>query len=336
MTMLVTGGGGFLGKAIVKRLLSQGHNVRSLCRGDYPELKSMGAEVLRGDLADPRAVNEAALNCERVYHVAARAGVWGKYDDYYQANVVGTENVLAACRLHGVKKLIYTSTPSVIHCGGDVEGIDESAPYPSHFATHYPATKAQAEKLVLNANSESLLTIALRPHLIWGPNDNHLVPRIVERARLGKLKFVGGGTKLIDSIYIDNAADAHILAGEKLTQGAPCAGKAYFITQNEPIPSKDLINGILAAAGMSPVTRSVHPKIAYAAGALLEGVYKLFGIEQEPLMTRFVAQQLATAHWYDISAARRDLGYEPSVNIQEGLTRLSAWFVEQGARDVRN
>ena len=335
MKMLVTGGAGFLGKAIVQRLLKQGHDVKSLCRGHYPELEAMGVEVFRGDLADEATVGSAAQGCDRIYHVAAKAGVWGSYDDFYKPNVVGTQNILKACKQHGITKLIYTSTPSVIHAGGDVEGIDESAPYPDHFETHYPATKAMAEKMVLAANGHELQTVALRPHLIWGPDDNHLVPRIVDRGQRGKLKLVGGGLKLIDSVYIDNAADAHILAGDKLGPDAACAGKAYFITQGAPIPSKELINGILHAAGLGPVQRSVHPKMAYGVGAMLEGVYNLFGIKSEPLMTRFVAKQLATAHWYDISAAKEDLGYNPSIDTDEGLRRLSTWFKEQGNEHVR-
>ena len=336
MKMLVTGGGGFLGKAIIKQLLAQGHSARSLCRGAYPELESMGVEVFRGDLADPKTVLDATEGCDRIYHVAARAGVWGSYNDFYQPNVVGTENILAACATHGISKLIYTSTPSVIHAGKDVEGADESVPYPDHFDTHYPATKALAEKMILAANGSALQTISLRPHLIWGPEDNHLVPRIVDRGRCGKLKLVGGGHKLIDAVYIDNAAEAHILAGDRLGPNAPCAGKSYFITQGDPMPSRDLINGILAAAGLSPVTKSIHPNVAYGVGAILEGVYSLFGVKTEPLMTRFVARQLATAHWYDITAARRDIGYNPSVCTAEGFQRLSAWFKEKAPQNVRN
>jgi len=336
MKMLVTGGGGFLGKAIIKRLIADGHSTKSLCRGAYPELEAMNVDVIRGDLADEATVQNAAAGCDRIYHVAARAGVWGSYDEFYKPNVLGTENILKACKTHGISKLIYTSTPSVIHAGGDVEGINESEPYPEHFETHYPATKAIAEKMVLAANGPQLQTVALRPHLIWGPEDNHLVPRIIDRGQRGKLKLVGGGLKLIDSVYIDNAADAHILAGNKLAVDAACAGKAYFITQGAPIPSRDLINGILESAGLSPVQKSIHPSVAYGVGAMLEGVYNLFRVKSEPLMTRFVARQLATAHWYDITAAKRDLGYNPSVNTEEGLRRLSVWFKQQGKHHVGN
>ena len=330
MKCLVTGGGGFLGKAIVKRLLERGYSVRTISRSNYPELESLGAECVQGDIADSQSCQSAVEGCDTVYHVAAKAGVWGSYESYYRSNVLGTRNIVEAAQKAGVSKLVYTSTPSVIHSGGDVAGVDESEPYPEHFETHYPKTKAIAEQHVLESNSHSFATVALRPHLIWGPGDNHLVPRIVERGRSGQLRFVGDGQNLIDSIYIDNAADAHILAGERLAPGAPCAGRAYFISQGEPVPSSQLINGILQSAGVNPVTRTIHPTVAYAVGAMLETVYTVAGIEAEPKMTRFLAKQLSTAHWYDISAAKRDLGFEPSVSIDEGLARLTKWFASEG------
>lgn len=333
MRALVTGGGGFLGKAIVSRLLAGGHLVRSLSRGDYPELKSLGAECIRGDVADASIVARAAEACDVIFHVAAKAGVWGRYDDYYQANVVGTENVLAACRRLSVPKLVHTSSPSVVFSGHDEAGIDESAPYPDRYLAHYPYTKAVAERAVLKANGETLpdgnrlATVALRPHLIWGPGDNHLVPRLIERAKQGKLRRVGSGTNLVDTVYIDNAADAHLLAAEKLTPNSPVAGKAYFITNGEPVPLWGLIDRMLACAGLPPVSRSISARAAYTAGAILEGVYKWTGRLDEPPMTRFVARQLSTAHWYDISAAKRDLGYQPRITIDEGLRRLADWLL---------
>ncbi len=326
MRALVTGAGGFLGKAIAKRLLSRGWTVRSLARGHYPELETLGVEIYRGDLAEKKTVVEAAETCDVVFHVAAKPGVWGPYEDYYRPNVLGTEHIVAACQQHKIRRLIYTSTPSVVHAGGDIEGLDESAPYAEHFATHYPKTKAIAEKLVLRTNSPELATVALRPHLIWGPEDNNLVPRIVQRARAGRLRLIGGGKKLIDAVYIDNAAEAHLLACDRLEPGAPCAGKAYFITQGEPLPLATLVNKILGAAGLPPVTRSVPPKVAYAVGAAMEFTYRTLNIQREPLMTRFVAEQLSTAHWYDISAAKRDLDYCPSISTDEGIAQLRTWF----------
>ena len=323
MRVLVTGGGGFLGGAIVRRLVARGDQVRSFARSEYPKLVELGVEVHRGDLCDAEAVAAATLGCERVFHVAALPGVWGAYEEYYRTNVVGTDNVLAACRRHGVKRLVYTSTPSVVHTGGDIEGGDESLPYAAQYSAHYPRTKAIAERRVLEANDGKLCTVALRPHLIWGPGDNHLTPRILAHGRAGRLRLIGKRPNLIDTVYIDNAADAHILAAERLEPGAACAGKAYFISNGQPLPLAEITDGILAAAGLPPVTRRIPAPLAYAVGALAELVYGLLRIRKEPPLTRFVARQLSTAHWFEISAARRDLGYEPSVSIGEGLRRLA-------------
>lgn len=329
MKALVTGGGGFLGKAVVRRLLACGWQVCSLNRSHYPALDELGVEQHQGDLADAQSVLAASQDCDVVFHVAAKAGIWGPYEEYHRCNVTGTENVLRACTEHGIGRLVYTSTPSVVHSGGDLEGVDESTPYAEHFETHYPRTKAKAEQMVLAANGDSLATVALRPHLIWGPEDNHLVPRIVARRRAGSLRLIGGPPKLVDSVFIDNAADAHLLACDRLQPGAACAGKAYFISQGEPVPVNELINRILDAAGLPPVEQTVPPGLAYAAGAVMETAYRLLRIPGEPRMTRFLALQLSTAHWFDLSAARRDLGYEPAVSLDEGLERLREWFREQ-------
>jgi len=330
---LVTGGGGFLGGAVVRRLVDRGDAVRSLARGDYPDLRALGVETLRGDLADPQAVARAADGCDVVFHVAARAGVWGPYADYYRANVGGTRNVVAACRASGVRRLVFTSSPSVVFDGRDMENADESAPYPAHHEAAYPATKAEAERLALAANGPDLAVVALRPHLIWGPGDNHLVPRIVARARSGKLRRIGRAEKRVDATYIDNAADAHLLAADKLSPDGPVAGKAYFIAQGEPIPVWTLVDRILAAAGLPPVTRTVPAPLAYLAGAAFEGVYRTLRLASEPPMTRFVARELATAHWFNLDAARRDLGYAPRVSTDEGMRRLAAWFQAESRAD---
>lgn len=326
MKALVTGGGGFLGGAIARMLLERGDAVRSFARGSYPALEALGAEVFRGDLADAAAVEKACEGVDVVFHVGAKAGVWGSYESFHQANVVGTDHVLAACRKHGIRKLVYTSSPSVVFNGADMEGVDESVPYAAHFETHYPRTKAEAERRVLAANGPELATVALRPHLIWGPGDTNLTPRIVERGRQGRLKQIGPNDKLIDGTYIDNAAEAHLLAADRLAVGAPLAGKAYFIANGEPVKVWDMVNGILEAAGVPPVTSRISPEAAYAAGWLLEQVHGLFNLPGEPLMTRFVAKELSTAHWFKLDAARRDFGYEPRVSVREGLERLRASF----------
>lgn len=324
MNALVTGGGGFLGSAIVRQLVARGDHVRSLSRRRSSELDALAAEQVQGDVADLTPTETAVAGCEVVFHVAAKAGVWGPYADYYRANVVGTQNIVAACRKLGVRRLVYTSSPSVVFDGRDLEGVDESTPYPKHYEAAYPKTKAEAERLVLAANGPDLATVALRPHLIWGPGDNHLIPRILERGRAGRLRRIGRANKLIDSIYIDNAADAHLLAADRLTPDSPIAGKPYFLSNGEPIPLWDLINRILATHGIAPATRTIPTWLAYTAGWLLETAYKILGRRDEPPMTRFLARELTTAHWFNIGAARRDLGYEPKISITEGLKRLMA------------
>ncbi len=330
MKALVTGGGGFLGGAIVRRIVDRGWSVRSLQRGHYPHLDQLGVEQVRGDIADAELVSRAVSGSDIVFHVAAKVDQWGAYPPFHRTNVVGTENVLAAIRRHNVPKLVFTSTPSVVHSGGDLAGVDESVPYPDEFEAAYPQTKAMAEMAVLAANSEELSTVCLRPRLIWGPGDTNLVPQLVDRARSGKLRFVGDGSNLVDTVYIDNAVDAHLLAADRLENGAPCAGRPYFISNGEPWPLKKIVNGILDAAGLPPEERTVPLNLALAAGAVFENLAKVFPTRSGPRMTRFIARNLATAHWFDISAARRDLGYEPKVTIAEGLVRLKEWFEGQG------
>ena len=327
MRALVTGGGGFLGGAIVRQLLQAGYRVRGFSRGRYPDLEALGVEQHQGDLADLAALGRACRDCAIVFHVAARAGLAGRWLDYYRANVIGTRNVVRACRDQGIPRLVCTSSPSVVFDGRDMAGVDESVPYPRHHEAHYPRSKAIAERYVLSANSPDLATVALRPHLIWGPGDNHLVPRILARARAGRLRRVGHESKLVDSVYVDNAADAHLLAAERLSFGSPVAGRAYFISNGEPLPIWDLVNRILAAGGLGPVTRSVPERLAWLGGALCELLYATFWPHREPPMTRFLARELATAHWFDLTAARRDLGYVPRVSIDEGLLRLARWLL---------
>ncbi len=336
MKVLVTGGGGFLGKAIVAKLLERGDEVRSLARGDYPELDAWGVETLRGDLADPEVVMHAIKGRDLVFHVAGKPGMWGPYEAYRLTNLVGTDNVIAACRKHVVPRLVYTSTPSVVHAGGDIEGADESLPYAAHFEGPYPETKAEAERHVLAANDATLATVAIRPHLIWGPGDNHLIPRLLSRARSGRMRYIGREDKLIDTLYIDNAVNVHLAAGDRLAAGAKCAGKAYFVSQGDPWPASKITNAILAAAGLPPVTKRLPLGLAYAMGALAEATYRLLRIESEPPVTRFVVQQMSTAHWYDISAARRDLGYEPHISIEEGLAKLRRHFGETSSKPEKS
>ena len=328
MKILVTGGGGFLGHALCRGLVARGHEVASFNRGHYPELEALGVRQLRGDLADRDAVMTATDGVEAVLHNAAKAGAWGAYEDYHRANVLGTQNVLDACRARRIGRLVYTSTPSVTHrATHPVEGgTADSVPYGSGFKAPYAITKLIAEQAVLAANDASLATIALRPRLIWGPGDNQILPRLVERARSGRLRIVGSGDNLVDCTYIDNAAQAHFDAFEYLAPGASCAGRAYFISNGEPMPMRELLNALLRAAGAPEVHKTLPFGVAYAIGAACETLWPLLRLRGEPPMTRFLAEQLSTAHWYDMSPATRDFGYVPRVSIAEGLGRLAETF----------
>ncbi len=324
LKVLVTGGGGFLGSAIVKRLAERRYHVRSFSRNLYPELSSMGIEQIQGDICNKTAIEQALRGVDLVFHTAAKAGIWGDYFDYYRTNVTGTQNIIAGCKKHHISRLIYTSSPSVVFNGTDMEGVNESVPYPATYHAYYPQTKAIAEQHVIKAAGQGLMTIILRPHLIWGPRDKHFVPRIIARAN--HLIRVGNGKNLIDTVYIDNAADAHILAADGLEKNPKLSGNIYFISQGDPVPLWDMINHILKAAGLDPVRRSMPRKMAWLIGGMLEFAYRTFNISGEPRMTRFLADELAKAHWFDISASGKDLGYAPRISIKEGLRCLESWL----------
>jgi nucleoside-diphosphate-sugar epimerase len=326
MKILVTGGGGFLGQALCRGLRARGHDVVSFNRGRYGALDAIGVDQVQGDLAARDAVIAAAHGCEAIFHNAAKAGAWGSYESYHLANVVGTQNVIDACRAHGIARLVYTSTPSVTHrATHPVEGgTADSVPYGEHLKAPYAATKLVAEKLVLAANDATLATVALRPRLIWGVGDNQLLPRLVERARAGRLRFVGDGLNRIDTTYVENAAQAHFDAFEHLAAGGACAGRAYFISNGEPRTVRAIVNGLLQAAGAPLVDKTIPFAVAYAAGVVCEGLWHALPLQGEPPMTRFLAEQLSTTHWYDMAPARRDFGYVPAVSIDEGLARLAA------------
>lgn len=322
--VFITGAGGFLGRAIALQCLQRGYEVRGVARGHYPALEALGVHMRQADIAHPEAY-ASAEGCDAIFHVAAKAGAWGSRASYVSANVTGTQNALDAARRFKIPKLIYTSSPSVVHAGsgGDIEGLSEAdLSYPDHYSAFYPETKAEAERIALAAQSSALSVVALRPHLIWGPGDQHLIPRILARADAGRLRHLAPH-KLVDSVYIEDAARAHLNAFDRLSPNASCAGKAYFISQGEPWEIQALMNGILEACGRAPVHKTLSPRLAYMIGGALEWAYRLVGAEREPPMTRFIAEQLSTAHWFDISAARTELGYEPTQDIRACLEALA-------------
>ena len=326
MKLFVTGGGGFLGQAIVRQLCASGHEVVTFSRGSYPALDQMGVTHFRGDLSEYNLLKQSMKDCEAVFHVAAKTGIWGKYKDYFLANVTGTENVLQACRDLGIRNLVFTSSPSVVYQGKNSEGQNESLPYPRKYDAYYPQTKAIAEKLVMAANDAYLKTVSLRPHLIWGPEDRHFLPRLFEKSKAGKLRILGSSPNLVDSIYIENAANAHLqVFFQLISDPTPVEGKTYFISQGEPIPITELINKLLATGGFPPVTKHMSPRIARLAGRFLQTIYRIFGISTEPAITFFLAQQLSTSHWYDISAAQNDFGYKVEIPLDKGMEQLREW-----------
>ena len=325
MRCLVTGAGGFVGLALASELHRQGHTVLGLGRQPYAALAKLGISQVRVDLHDADAVRAAVRGHEVVFHVASRVGLGGSYHDFFSANVVGTRNVLTACAAAGVARLIYTSSPSVIAGIGDLRGVDESHPYPHHHEAHYPATKAIAEREVLAQHGASgLRTVALRPHLIFGPGDRQLVPRIVARARRGRLVQVGNGKNLADFTYIDDCVAAHLAADRALTADPAVGGQAYFISQGDPVRLWWWVNEVLRHNGLPPVTRSVSLRNARVVGGVLEWLWKLLPLPGEPPLTRFLASEMATDHYFSIERARRALGFVPRWTVAEALERTFA------------
>jgi len=319
--ILVTGGGGFLGSSVCRQLSALGHEVIAFQRSPATHLESHGVHCVSGDINNSKLLRAASKGCDAIIHTAGKAGIWGDPAEYNRVNIDGTANVIRACRKNGVRFLVHTSSPSIVHTGGDVGGADESIPIAENIQAPYPASKAVAERMVTAANSPELKTTALRPHLIWGPGDPHILPRLAAKAKSGTIALPGPD-KIIDTIFVENAALAHVKALEELAGQARCAGKAYFVTNNEPMPQGEIITKMLEAIGIKVRIKAVPAGLAKTAGTLCEMTWRAFGLKSEPPVTRFSVEQLATAHWFDTRAATRDFGYLPTISIEEGLRRL--------------
>lgn len=324
MKVLVTGGGGFLGSHLVRRLLDAKASVRVLGRRRYPRLEDWGVPFMQGDVRSSKDVAAAVEGVDVVYHAAGRVGYWGRFEEYRAINVDGTQNVLDAARRAGVTRLVFTSSPSVvIGPHGDLCGVDERTPFPPRYLSHYGPTKAEAERRVLAASTDRMRTVSLRPHFIFGPGDLQIVPRLVARARQGRLAQVGDGTNQVDVAYIDNVVDAHLLAAEALRDpDAAAAGEAYFIGDAEPVRLWDFVGRILEGLGEPPVRRTISLGLALALGRALEGVYRWLPPDREPPLTRMAAVILGTSHFFSHGKAQRDLGWNPRITTSDGLERF--------------
>jgi len=343
---LVTGGGGFLGQRLAGCLRDRGDTVRVLGRQVYPHLAERGIECVRGDIREVGVCLRACAGVDTVFHAAALAGVWGPRRQYFETNVRGTANLLRACLENKVRYLVYTSSPSVAIGDQDIAGGDESLPYPRRFLAPYPESKALAERMVLDADGWEMVpndpaayrpdhgeadvlrlrTCALRPHLIWGPGDPHLLPRVIAAARAGRLAIIGRGDNRVDITYVDNAVHAHVLAADELRGAARCAGKAYFVGDDQPVVLWDWLNEVLQRLGVRPVRRHLPVWCARGLAAGLEAVHAAIPALGEPRLTRFTVSQLAHSHWFSHGRAAADFGYRAIVGPEEGLERLVAWL----------
>jgi nucleoside-diphosphate-sugar epimerase len=329
MEAVVTGGAGFTGRHLVERLLNDGHKVCAidLDSPNLEDLRSQGSEVLCCDLCLGHDLARHFYGKEVVFHVAALASPWGKRERFFSVNVKGTDNVIDACRKAGVRRLVAVSSTSAVFDGYTHHvNIDESFPYPKKFLSPYSETKSLAEQHVLAANGSCLETVVIRPHVIWGPRDRTFLARLCMHARSGPIMHIGGGLTRTDTTYVENLVDALLLGAE--SERAP--GNAYFITNGESILYRDLINRLLDIMGLPRPRGSIPSRLAFAFGAICEGIWNMFSIKREPVLTRYKVAELAYTHTYNIDKARRDLGYKPRVSTEEGFSRLAAWVREEG------
>ncbi len=281
-----------------------------------------GQNVWSATLGTGTSRLNACQDVDTVFHIAAKAGIWGSWSEYRKINIEGTVNIADSCRRNGVVCLVYTSTPSVVFDRGSIENGDEDLPYAQRFLCSYAKSKVAAERYLLENLSEEMRVCALRPHLIWGPDDPHLIPRLLERGKMGELKIVGDGRNKVDITFVDNAAYAHILAALSLHESSRISGQAYFIGQERPVFLWDWINDLYRELGIAQLEKKVPLAAAYLAGWLLEILHGMVRAKKEPRMTRFLALQLSRSHFFSHERAKKDFGYEPLISIEEGQRRL--------------
>lgn len=325
--VLVTGATSLIGTGVARALAARGDQVVCFQRRPARALADVaGVEQRLGDIRTANEVAEAAAGCDAVIHLAAKVGVVGDWEEYRSINVDGTANALAAASSAGAARVVHVSSPSVAHGGEPIVGAGAESPVLGRSRAWYPESKALAEQLALGAATGAMGVVAVRPHLVWGPGDTQLVGRIVERAAAGRLALVGGGRALVDTTYVDNAVDALVAALDAVGPGAACSGRAYVIANGEPRTIRELVAGICAAAGVPFAPRDVPLAVGRVAGSVVERAWPLLRRDDEPPLTRFLAEQLGTAHWFDPRPARDDLGWTPAVTIDEGLRRLATSF----------
>lgn len=323
--VLITGGGGFLGKVLARKCVQRGDKVFSFSRTSRTELSVLGVIQIIGDVTDKSAVAAAARGMDVVFHLAARTGNWGRLGPFYKTNVKGTRNVIEACRGSQVKVLVYTSTTRVMMEGRKVFPGTGSADYPRRFSDNYAMSRAFAEQAVRKAADENLRTVILRPHMIWGPGDTSTVPGIFKKRR--PLFRIGNGKNKVSGIYVEDAAMAHLIAADRVLENPDLSGKAYVIAQGEPLVLWDFIDSIRAMKGEAPVRFRLPKRMAYRIGSVLEFFHKHLGLPFGPVITRTMVRELAFSHVFDNGPFQKDLGFEPSVSLDQGMASYKRWLM---------
>ena len=317
----VTGGSGFIGGRLIKRLVADGKPVKALARSDASSaaVSALGAETVRGDLANPESMKAGAEGCETAFHLAAHLGQWGKREDFIAGNVTGTENALAACRDAGVRRFVHCGTEAALLAGQPLVNVDETAPLRPDSKALYSATKAMAEQAVREASAGDFEAMVMRPRLVWGAGDTTLLPEIVAAVKGGKFAWIGGGGHLTATTHVDN-----VVEGLVLTAAKGRAGEAYFVTDGEPSVFREFVSELLSTQGVEPPTRSVPAPVAGAVAAASETIWHTLHLGGEPPVTRLALWLSSQECTIDISKARSELGYEPVRTRAEGMAELSA------------